>query len=127
MITPVQPEEAVARTELDEEFSRRLSLALPTADHERRRRAVYRRARSLLPIILLVGPLIGWRLILATPDAVHLAISMLAWVAFVLDIGVHLDTSLLTYLGLQSLPTIVGGLLLVVLTGWLLGSPKGHQ
>lgn len=108
---------------LPADFADRLERSLRSADHERRRRTWYRRARALLPIILLVGPIIGWRLMLASPDGVHVGIAALAWTTFAVDVGVHVDTALLSYLGLSQLPTVVGAVLLVLLTGWLLTSP----
>lgn len=100
---------------LPTDFAERLEHSLAAADVERRRRAWLGRARRLLPLMLLVGPLLAWRLMLTGPDGVHVGVAALAWVAFVLDVGVHLDTAVLSYLGLVELPTAVGGLLLVVL------------
>jgi hypothetical protein len=114
-------------SELDEGFSRRLELALPGADHTRRRRVVRGRIARFIPFLLLVAPVIGWRLILASPDGVHVTIGALAWVAFLLDVGVHVDASLLRYLGLQALPSIAGALLLFLITAWVLTSPSDTQ
>jgi hypothetical protein len=105
---------------LSADFSRRLELSLQRADRERRRHLLFMRLRSLLPLVLLVGPVVGWRLMLATPDGVHVGINVIAWITFALDIGVHLDGSLLSALGLQALPTVVGALLLIVVAATLL-------
>jgi hypothetical protein len=104
-----------------------LELSLAEADRERRKRARYRRALRVLPLLLLVGPILGWHLTMTTPNGVHVGIAALAWVTFMLDVGVHADTAVLSYLGLSQLPTIVGVLLLVVVTGWLLSYPRGRE
>ena len=106
---------------LSSDFTDRLEQALAGADRQRRYRARYRRALSLLPLVLLVGPIVGWRLMGATPDGLHVGVTALAWSAFLLDVGVHVDSSVLSYLGLAELPTAVGLLILGVLTFWLLG------
>jgi hypothetical protein len=62
-----------------------------------------------------------------SPSSAHVAIDALAWLTFVLDVAVHVDNSILTYLGLKVLPTIVGVLLLVLITGWLLSAPRGEE
>jgi hypothetical protein len=112
---------------LPADFADRLEEALEGADRSRRKRAWYRRVLALLPVVLLVGPIVGWRLMGSTPDGVHVVIAALAWVTFLLDVGVHVDTSMLSYLGLTQLPTIVGGLILIVLTVWLLSEKGGDQ
>lgn len=109
---------------LDDAFTRRLALALPAADQRRRRRAVRHRLARLIPALLLVAPIAGWRLMLTSPDGVHASINALAWLTFVLDVGVHVDGTLLTFLDLQTLPSIVGGLLLVVIAAWVLSAPR---
>lgn len=113
-----------AEPELDEAFTRKLELALPAADQRRKRRLVRERLVRLVPILLLIAPVIGWRLMLASPDGVHVSINALAWLTFLLDVGVHVDASLLSYLGLQALPSIVGGLLMIVIAAWVLTSPR---
>jgi hypothetical protein len=118
--SPTHPEETV----LPEDFTQRLEAALRAADHNRRRRSILRRAGSVLPVILLLAPILGWRLMLATPDAVHVSIAALAWLTFLLDVGVHVDTAVLSYLGLRALPTLLGGLLLVLVTVGLLTIPQ---
>jgi hypothetical protein len=105
---------------LTADFADRLERSLAGADEERRRRLWLRRARRLLPLVLLIGPLLAWRLTLSTPDGVHVVISALAWTTFILDLGVHIDTSVLSFLGLSQLPSVVGGLLMLVLTATLL-------
>lgn len=108
--------------QLGQEFTRRLEVALRAAERDRRRRAALLHLRSLLPFVLLLAPIVGWRLILATPDGVHVGIGVLAWLTFMLDVGVHVDTTVLSYLGLQALPSVVGALLLILVTGWLLST-----
>jgi hypothetical protein len=103
------------------DFTARLEEALAGADRDRRRRALLQRVRAFLPLVLLVGPIVGWRLMLASPDGVHVGIDTLAWITAVLDVGVHIDASVLSYLGLQALPSIVGFLLFVLVTLTLLG------
>jgi hypothetical protein len=76
-------------------------------------------------LVLLVGPLLAWRLMLSTPDGVHVTVSALAWTTFVLDLGVHVDTSVLSYLGLSQLPSIIGALLMLMLSVSLLW--KGQE
>jgi hypothetical protein len=111
---------------LGSDFGWRLESALRAADHERRRRTFMRRVRSLLLVLLLAAPILGWQLTLAFPDGFHVTITALAWLAFILDVGVHLDRSFLSYLGLQAMPAIVGLLLLAMVTAWLLGTPGGE-
>jgi hypothetical protein len=106
------------------DFAARLESALAQADRERRRRLLLRQVRRILPLVLLVGPIVGWRLMLVSPDGVHVGVSTLAWITAILDVGVHLDTAILSYLGLQALPTVVGFLLFVLVTVTLLGTSK---
>jgi hypothetical protein len=108
---------------LPADFGDRLERALESADRRRRTRAWSKRVLSLLPWVLLIGPIVAWRLLETTPDGVHVTIAALAWVTFLLDVGVHLDNSILSYLGLTELPTIVGLVILVALTCWLLTDP----
>lgn len=110
---------------LGSDFGWKLETALRAADQERRRRALMRRVRKLVLVLLLAAPVLGWQLTLAFPDGFHIAITALAWLAFILDVGVHLDSSFLSYLGLQAIPAIVGLLLLAMVTAWLLGTPGG--
>jgi hypothetical protein len=112
---------------LPSDFAERLERSLSAADHERRRRVRMARLGRALPFVLLVGPLVAWRLTLATPDGVHIAITALAWITFALDLGVHMDTSVLSYLGLVELPSIVGALLIVMLAVSLLWESKDRK
>lgn len=112
------------RHTLPTDFADRLERSLPAADSERRRRAWTSKLRRFLPLVLLVGPLVAWRLMLSTPDGVHVTVAALAWTTFVLDLGVHVDTSVLSYLGLAQLPSIVGALLMIILTVSLLWQAK---
>lgn len=116
--------EAHTEPELDETFTQRLERTLPAADETKRRRAIRQRVIRIIPFLLLIAPVVGWRLILTTPDGVHVTINALAWLTFLLDVGVHLDASLLNYLGLQALPSIVGGLLLALIAVWVLSAPR---
>ncbi|GAC1634260.1 MAG: hypothetical protein NVS4B2_20780 [Chloroflexota bacterium] len=54
--------------------------------------------------------------------SVHVLIEAAAWLTFVLDVSVHVNTTILRYLNLQALPTLVGLLLLVLVTAGLLAS-----
>jgi len=103
------------------DFADRLERSLEIADRERARRQWVRRLRRFLPLCLLVGPIIGWHLTLVNPGGVHAYVESLAWLTFLLDVGVHGDAAVLSYLGLQALPSIVGFVLLVLLTVTLLG------
>jgi len=105
---------------LGDDFTKRLELSLDRADHRRRAYQLVTRGRRLLPIALLVAPIIAWRMMIAAPGGLHADIDAVAWLAFVIDVGIHIDTGLLAYLHLQALPTIVGALLLVLVPGWLL-------
>lgn len=112
---------------LPADFADRLEVLLQSADQERRRRLTIRRAKRVVGVLLLLGPIVAWRLMLATPDGVHVGIAALAWIAFVLDVGVHVDTVFLAYLHLQALPSLVGLLLLVLVVGWLLGTSQTRE
>lgn len=118
------PERTEERVDLGDQFTRRLEASLRSADQERRRRLVLRRARQALILLLLATPIVAWSLMLATPHGLHVAIDSLAWLTFLLDVGVHADNAVLSYVGLQAVPTIVGALLLVLVTGWLLSPPR---
>lgn len=109
---------------LPADFADRLESSLAAADEEKRRQVRIERFRRALPFVLLVGPLVAWRLTLSTPDGVHVVIAALAWTGFVLDLGVHIDTSVLAYLGLLQLPSVVGALLAVMLAISLLWESK---
>jgi hypothetical protein len=103
------------------DFSQRLEAFLAEADTERRRVLWVQRIRRLLPAVLLVGPLLGWRLMVTTGTGSHVVVHALAWLTFLLDVGVHIDTAVLSYLGLRALPSVVGCLLFVLLAFSLLG------
>ncbi|MBV9280952.1 MAG: hypothetical protein JOZ41_12800 [Chloroflexi bacterium] len=124
---PGHPDELTQHAPLPHDFTERLEAALAAADGGRRRRVALRRLRMAAVLALLAAPLVAWRLMLAFPDGVHLGIDALAWITFALDVGVHVDTALLSYLGLQALPTVVGVLLLVLVTGRLLGMPRDDR
>src|SRR5579859_1124199 len=109
------------------DFEARLELALAGADRDRRRRAQLRRLRAALPLALLVGPIVGWRLILVSPDGFHVGVATVAWISAVIDVAVHLDAVTLSYLGLQALPAIVGFLLFALVTITLLSSTRDTQ
>ncbi|HZU12722.1 MAG TPA: hypothetical protein VFB58_07765 [Chloroflexota bacterium] len=102
------------------DFARRIERSLNGADTARRWHQWKERARLALPVVLLAGPVIGWHLLQHTPGSGHMAVAALATVAFILDVGVHLDTSLLSSLGLADLPTVVGLLLLVMVAASVL-------
>jgi hypothetical protein len=52
---------------------------------------------------------------LASPDGLRVAIDALAWLTFLLDVGVHVDTAILTYTHMQAIPSVVGVALAVLL------------
>jgi hypothetical protein len=64
---------------------------------------------------------------LASPGGVHVYVNVLAWLTFILDVGVHVDTVVLAYLGFQALPTIVGFVLFILLTVTLLGGNESGE
>ena len=126
---PSHMRSSAARREsvLDPDFTRRLEEVLRRADGERRRHALYTRIQSAIPLVLLAAPIIAWSLMASSPESAHVAIGALAWVAFVLDVGVHVDAGLLSYLHLQALPSLVGLLLFALVTAWLLSAPRGQE
>ena len=105
---------------LDSDFSARLEGSLSLADSERRRRERRTRLLRLLPIVLLVGPVVTWKLTSATPGGEHVAVDALISLTLLLDAGVHVDASVLSYLHLQALPFVVGALLLGLSALWLM-------
>ncbi len=127
MIEKVGPPGAVREPELDKAFTLRIDLALDDADQRKRRLAWRRRMVRVIPLLLLAAPIAAWRLMMTTPDGVHVVVDALAWLTFVLDVGVQVDASLLRYLGLEALPTIVGILLLIVITMWVLYAPRSER
>lgn len=111
---------------LHDDFLERLEASLEHAEQERRRHNALERARPLLPLGLPVGSLVAWKLLFVSGASAHVVISALAWLTFVLDVGVHLNTGVLAYLNLQALPSVVGLLLLVLVTvGLLTGEGEG--
>jgi hypothetical protein len=113
--------------ELPADFVQRLEPSLQAADRERRRRHLIARLRVALPVALLIGPLIAWRLMLASPHGVHVMIDTLAWLAFLLDVGVHIDSAVLSYSNLQAVPSIVGIALALLLAFRLLWYPRNDE
>ncbi len=97
------------------DFTQRLEASLRAADRERVKHRRISRVGRILPLLLLVGPLVAWRLMEVSPDGVHVVINTVAWTAFLLDVGVHIDSAVLTSLNLQAVPTIVGVALALVL------------
>lgn len=120
-------EREIEEVELPADFAQRLESSLQAADRERRRRQVMARLAVALPVVLLIGPLIAWRLMLASPDGVRVMIESLAWLAFLLDVGVHIDSAVLTYVNLQAVPSIVGVALAVLLAAQLLWYPRNDE
>lgn len=112
--------ESTRDAQLSSEFVDRLSDSLHDADRARRRRTWLLRLRRALPLILLIGPILGWRLMLTSPDGLHVAIAGLVSLAFLLDVAVHVNTTTLSFLGMTWLPSIVGGLLFVLVAVTLL-------
>lgn len=113
--------------ELEGGFSERLENSLGKADRERHRNQIARRVAAVLPVLLLATPVFAWHLVLASPGGPHAVITSLAWLTFILDVGVHTNQSVLSYLGLQMLPSVVGILLLLLVTGWLLSHSQGDE
>jgi hypothetical protein len=105
---------------LPADFADRLADTLGLADRERIRRRRLLRLQKLAVVCLLVGPILGWRLMQISPAGVHVYVGALTWIAFFLDVGVHTDGQVLSFLGLQLLPSIVGFLLFVLVTLTLL-------
>ncbi|HEX6507405.1 MAG TPA: hypothetical protein VF221_07215 [Chloroflexota bacterium] len=125
MSVPVHKgERDVPVPDLPADFARRLETSLDSADEERRRHQTVRRLSASLPVALLIGPLVAWRLMAVSPDGVRVVIDALAWLAFLLDVGVHIDTAILQYTNMQAIPTIVGAALLVLLAIRLLWYPR---
>jgi|SRR5579875_3171271 len=110
--------------QLGAEFTQRLRLSLDSADRLRRRRTLLTRLRVALPAVLLVGPVLAWHLMRVAPGSFDVVVALLAQWLLVLNVGVQVDGSILHYLGLQALPSVVGVLLLIVITAWLLA---GHR
>src|ERR1700736_6295846 len=75
-----------AKLRLSADFEQRLEASLSDADRERRRRQWYGRGRWMLAVVLLIGPLVAWRLTLVAPGGVHAIVEALAWLTFLLDV-----------------------------------------
>ncbi len=127
MQAPVDSVEREVAIELPADFAQRLEASLRDADRERRRLHVVDRLRFVLPLILLIGPLVAWRLMQVSASGAHVMIDSLAWLAFILDVGVHLDSAVLTYGGLQAVPSIVGVALGVLVAARLLWYPRDGE
>lgn len=112
---------------LDDAFVERLEASLVRADWERRRQAHLIRLRRGIPVVAAAGLLIVWRLTLASPSGVHAYIAAIATLSFFLDVAVHLDSALLTYLSLSWLPSTVGFLVFLLVTGTLLWRDRGTR
>jgi uncharacterized Tic20 family protein len=116
-----------APMELPADFAQRLEASLRDADRGRHRRHLIDRLRYVLPLVLLIGPLIAWRLMLVSPSGAHMMIDTLAWLTFILDVGVHVDSAVLAYGNLQAIPSIVGVTLAVLLATRLLWYPRDDE
>lgn len=114
----------VVDAQLSDEFLVRLEASMDHADQERRRHVALQKAQPLMFGLLLIGPIVAWRLMLASSGTVHVAVDALAWLTFGLDVFVRLDGSLLSYLQLQSLPSVVGLLLLILVSVTLLTAKR---
>ncbi|MGH2447775.1 MAG: hypothetical protein ACRDFS_04130 [Chloroflexota bacterium] len=120
MIQKLDPPEIHDNPNLTSDFTGRLERSLPKADRRRSRRLWLQRIQLALPALFLVGPIVWWRITARGPDGALAAVHALAGLTFLLDVAVHVDAAVLTYLGLQLLPSVVGLLLLALITGWLL-------
>lgn len=105
---------------VSEEFYGRLEDTLRGADRARRRLEWYRRLRRALPIVLLAGPILAWHLMGSSAGGVRASLDFITWLALMLDVAVHVNSRLLTYLDLQPLPVIVGSALFVLVAVTLL-------
>lgn len=112
---------------LDDEFAVRLEASLDRADVERRRHHWLQRMRAVVPLAILVVPILVWRLGGASHDGLRAAIDAVAWTAFLLDVGVHIDTGVLAYLGLRLLPALVGCLIFALVATTLLYTKSSKQ
>jgi uncharacterized Tic20 family protein len=113
--------------ELPADFAQRLESSLREADRERRRLHAIDRLRYVLPLVLLIGPLVAWRLMQISASGSHVVIDTLAWLAFILDVGVHVDSAVLTYGSLQAIPSIVGIALGIMVAARLLWNPRDGE
>jgi hypothetical protein len=113
-------EETSTQSSLGADFTDRLEGSLDVADIERRRRERMARLVAALPVLLLVGPVVMWKLTSATPGGEHVAVDALVSLTLVLDAGIHVNTAVLSYLHLEALPFVVGALLLTLSALWLM-------
>lgn len=113
-------EEISTHSSLGADFTERLEGSLDVADIERRRRDRMGRLVAVLPVLLLIGPVVMWKLTSATPGGEHVAVDALVSLTLVLDAGIHVNTAVLSYLHLEALPFIVGTLLLILSALWLM-------
>ena len=127
MQAPVDSVDREAAIELPADFAQRLESSLRNADRERRRLHVIDRLRFVLPLVMLIGPLVAWRLMQVSTSGAHVMIDSLAWLAFILDVGVHADSAVLAYGHLQAVPSIVGIALGVLVAARLLWYPRDGE
>jgi len=123
----VNPQPARGKAGPTNDFANRLEDALHRADRARARQPWVARGRVVLFALILAVPVIFWRLGGATHDGLGAAINALAWIAFLVDAGVHVDTSILSYLGLKALPVVVGIVIFGLVTATLLGGSEEEQ
>lgn len=123
----MQPRSPTPVPSLRPDFAEQLEARLAEADRARARHA----RRSLLGriglLVLLIGPLLSWRLTAAGSGDRHLAVDALAWLTFLLNVGTRVNAQMLRYLHLQSLPTIAGVAVLVLVTAGLLWTSTGDE
>lgn len=113
---------------LPSDFAEVLESRLPSADRARKRQVLRAWLGRLMLLILLVGPLLSWRLTMTGSGDRHLTVHTLSWITFLLNVGTRVNGQILTSLHLQSLPTIAGVvLLLVVATGLLWVTGEEHE
>lgn len=127
MQAPVDSVERDMAIELPADFAQRLEASLRDADRERRRLHLVERLRFVLLLVLLIGPLVAWRLMQVSASGAHVMIDSLAWLAFVLDVGVHIDSAVLAYGHLQAIPSVVGIALGVLVAARLLWYPRDGE
>jgi len=125
MALDVDPRPTLAEDpKLNPEFANRLEQSLERADQTLARRQWLGRIRTAAFVLILVTPILFWNLGGATHDGLGTSINLVAWLAFLLDVGVHINSGLLAYLGLRALPIAVGALIFVLVTVTLLGKSE---